>query len=166
VYEPLLPFSLASESIPSKEEIYNYTFRLPNHEAHEFNPAASAYLALILWDHKIILDIGDAALEDLKHDIRPLLDSTWGDEVDRDFKVPKYDTLRQKSIIVWSTFTWDVKKQGAKAWMPKKFVDMLVSKAFVCGLYRIDVWVPVGTAHISVASAVKRGEKWTDQSMS
>jgi hypothetical protein len=81
----------------------NYSLR--NHEIDQFNTVASAYLALILWDQHLILDIGDAAVEDLHHDIRPLLDSSWGDEIDRDFKGSKYDTLRDKGIIVWSTVT-------------------------------------------------------------
>jgi hypothetical protein len=153
IYEPILSFSVASETIPSEDEIYNYTFYLRNHEIDQFNTAASANLALILWDHHLILDIGDAAIEHLHHNIRPLLDSSWGDEVDRDFKGPKYDTLRDKGIIVWSTVTWDVKKKQAKAWMPKKFV---------CELYRTDIWISVGMFPTPVSVAVKRGVKWTE----
>jgi hypothetical protein len=166
IYEPILPFSVASETIPSEDEIYNYTFYLRNHDIDQFNTATSAYLALILWNHHLILDIGDAAIEHLHHNIRPLLDSSWGDEVDRDFKGPKYDTLRDKGIIVWSTVTWDVKKKEAKAWMPKTFVDMLIRKKFVCELYRTDVWISVGMFPTPVSVAVKRGAKWTELSTS
>ena len=60
IYQPILPFCRASESIPSEDEIYNYTFYLHNHEKDEFNSAVSACLALILWDQHLILDIGDA----------------------------------------------------------------------------------------------------------
>jgi hypothetical protein len=97
-----------------------------------------------LWNQHLVLDIGDAAVEHLQYDIRPLLDSSWGDETDQDFAGPKYDTLRENSIIVWSTVTWDVTKKEAKAWMPKTFVDMLIRRGFVCELYRTDIWIPVG----------------------
>jgi hypothetical protein len=96
IYEPILPFSLASKTIPPKDEIYNYTFYLRNHEIDEFNRAASAYLTLILWDQHLILDIGDAAVEHLQYDIRPLLDSSWGDEMDQDFYGPKLRHLERE----------------------------------------------------------------------
>jgi hypothetical protein len=105
------------------------------------------------------------AVEYVQNDIRPLLDSSWGDEVDRDFEGPKYDTLRDKGIIVWSTVTWELTKE-ANAWMPKTFVHMLISRGFVCELYRTDIWIFVRMFPTPFSVAVKRRMKWTELSTS
>ncbi|KUJ24365.1 uncharacterized protein LY89DRAFT_19491 [Mollisia scopiformis] len=163
IFEPLLPFALTSEAIPADDDVYHYTFHLPSHEKNRENAAASAYLALGFWDIRFVPRLGIIALQ---HDLRALLDPSWGDEVDRDFQGPAYEKFREKGLFLWSTITWDGEKKEASAWMSKSFVDSLVENKFHCGLYRTDNWtsiVPVTTAE-NVRDAVKMGRKWNRSS--
>lgn len=159
MFAPLLLFVLTSDEIPAEDEIYQYAFHLPNHKKDRQNTDASAYLTLVFWDQSLVLGTGKLALQ---RDLRALLDPSWGDEVDRDFKGATYEKLREDGLIVWSTMTWDHNRKEASAWMPQTFVDGLVEKKFKCGLYRTDTWTPIASVltAISVSDAVKKGRKW------
>ncbi|KAF8865274.1 hypothetical protein BDZ45DRAFT_441521 [Acephala macrosclerotiorum] len=109
----------------------------------------------------MILDIAAAAIEDFEQDIRPLLDPTWIDEVDKDYKGLNYDKLRENGLVVWSTIIWDWKK-AVSAWMLKNFIDGLVKKGISCGLYRTGVWTPVSSMRNIVKAAARQGRRWNE----
>ncbi|KAF7947548.1 hypothetical protein EAE96_008634 [Botrytis aclada] len=138
MFMPLVHFSLASSAIPAQNDIYRYTFPFPSAFSYQEMPNT---LKLIFWSHRYFMDLGDTGTSSFINDIRPLLDPTWGDEMDSRFKGSKFDTFREKGLIVWSTMEWDVKAKEASAWMPSTLVNGMIRQGgWSCGLFRIDTW--------------------------
>lgn len=48
----------------------------------------------------------------LRYDSRSLFDPSWG-EIDSRVRGPKFDEMRQKGLIAWSTVKWDTKEKAS-----------------------------------------------------
>jgi hypothetical protein len=94
--------------------------------------------------------------------LRVLFDPSWGDEVDSSFRGPSFDRIREKGLVVWSTFTWDIGSRKASAWMPKTVVDGFCKKGWACGVFRTDIWRALFQMPVSVKDSVTKGERWVD----
>jgi hypothetical protein len=157
-FQSLLPFAVTSPLVPKVNSIYKYTFHLPRSMPHQ---AQSLSLALLFINNRLVALLGDTGLETIVRDIRAALDPSWG-EVNSSVKGPKWETFREKGLIIWTTFTWDVYHKTASAWMPESFVNgvLLDEEGWGCGLYRTDIWAPTSDVPALVARCVSKCEKW------
>ncbi|MCJ1447172.1 MAG: hypothetical protein MMC23_007682 [Stictis urceolatum] len=154
IFQPLLQMELVHMYIPEISSIYHYTFELKDSELW-LRPDLSN-LVLVFWDHGPFLD---AAGGGAPHDLRPLLDPSWG-EVSPQMGHPKVQHFREKGVAVWSTFEFDVGKKVVKVVMDKEFVDMCKRKRWWMGLWRTDMWCRAFTLPVEVRFAVQKGERW------
>ncbi|TGO68988.1 hypothetical protein BOTNAR_0017g00340 [Botryotinia narcissicola] len=159
MFMPLLPFSLESSAIPAQNDIYRYTFPFPSVISHQELPNT---LILVFWSLKYFMDLGEMGSWSFINDLRPLLDPTWGDEMDSRFRGSKSDTFRQKGLIVWSTMEWDVEAQEAIAWMPGTLVNKMIRQGdWNCGLFRTDTWQRCWQKPLMMKD-VRRDEVWEE----
>jgi hypothetical protein len=147
LFQPLLSFTLTSPLVPERSTIYEYTFHLPSYS--NADPQHSC-LALVFTNPVLS---GPHMLA-LAHDVRTALTDEDGGIV----KGPDWEVFREKVIVVWTTFTWDLKEEKARAWIPESLLEMVV--LWACGLYRTDVCWPVFHVPALVAQAVSKGERW------
>lgn len=162
LFEPLLPFSLASPKCPKENEISNYHFTIPSYD--NFNPRTSN-LMLFFFNMASFGDPSGPSYTTMQqatiHNFRALLDPSLGDEVDGSFKGPAFENLRSKALIVWSTFVWDEKARVASAWMPNELVDRMEAEmSWMVGMVRTDTWGAVVSRPAMVIDAVKKQESW------
>lgn len=107
--------------------------------------------------------MGNLGRKTFKRDIRPLLDPTWGDQKDSQYKGPKFDAFREKGVIVWSTLEWDAEAREARAWMPSALVSRMVGELdWFCGLFRTDTWEACWEKQSVAVSKARKGEMWVD----
>ncbi|KAF7945713.1 uncharacterized protein EAE97_004751 [Botrytis byssoidea] len=159
MFMPLLPFSLESSAIPAQNDIYRYTFPFPSVISHQELPNT---LILVFWSLKYFMDLGEMGSRSFINDLRPLLDPTWGDEMDSRFRGSKSDTFREKGLIVWSTLEWDVEAQEATAWMPCTLVNRMIRQGdWNCGLFRTDTWQRCWQKPLMMKD-VRRDEVWEE----
>ncbi|KAH6667863.1 hypothetical protein B0J14DRAFT_173642 [Halenospora varia] len=162
LFQTLLPFSLSkSLSIPSLDEIHEYAFHLHNYNSMLPQPSC---LILAFWDNDYLDALepggGHFSTFQFRMDIRPVIDPSWGDEVDAETKGKKFREFREKHIVFWSTFDFDVKKQVARAWIPRSLVEEWVKKGWAVGLWRTDVWGAMWGGVDYVKRTTKRGRRW------
>lgn len=161
MFEPLLPFSLISSTVPNRNDIHKYTFQMPKYGS--FDGATSANLTFVMWDNRFISvrggEPGEIGREDISNNLRDILDAS-SSELDPYLNGTKIDSFREKGVSIWSTFRWDLEKTLVSAWIPRSFVEMASREAWVCNLYRVDGWVDIYTASTPVKSAVKKAESW------
>ncbi|KAA8567589.1 hypothetical protein EYC84_008064 [Monilinia fructicola] len=109
IFEALLPFSLPSlPMIPQTFEINNYKFSMNNVVHDRNNSVFSTHLALVFWDHYLLLQCGDFVEDNFFANLRGLLDPSWGDEHCDAYKGTKVETLREKGLVIWTTIGYDV----------------------------------------------------------
>ena len=159
LFQPLLPFSLISPKVPALEDIYKYSFQLTEYDN---SGAQASCLALVFLHSGFLKPLGTVGFEAVKTNLRPILDPSWGDEVDAELKGPDFEALREKGIALWSTLTFDVQTKVASAWMPESFVEMVSAEMWAVGLYRTDTWWPTFDIPTVVKESMRRGEKWSD----
>ena len=158
LFQPLLPFSLTSPNIPEAHDIYNYHFHIPEYINERAQPSC---LALVFMNCEVA-SLGKVGSEAFGMNLRPVLDPSWGDEVEAKWKGAGFESLREQGLVMWSTFTFNVEKKIASAWMPEKFVEMVSGNMWAMGLYRTDTWWLALDVPTLVNKAVTRGEKWSD----
>ncbi|KAB8297733.1 hypothetical protein EYC80_001535 [Monilinia laxa] len=169
IFVPLLPFNLESSSLPAQNDIYRYTFHLPGSKRY---PEWPINLALIFWCDKYLVNLGDMGRQSFMNNIRPLLDPTWGDEMNSQFKGANFDTFRKKGLIIWSTIELNVQTWKVKVWMPSPLVDFIIQRGekneeskWYCGLFRTDTWEKWWD-YPGLVSDAEKGEKWEDDVVS
>ncbi|KAF7903646.1 uncharacterized protein EAF01_006695 [Botrytis porri] len=82
--------------------------------------------------------------------------------MDSRFKGSKFDTFREKGLIVWSVIDWDVKTEEASAWMSSTMVNSMIKQGdWSCGLFRIDTWQRCWQQPLMMKD-VRKGEVWKD----
>jgi hypothetical protein len=157
LFQPLLPFTVTSPLVPDISSIYKYNFAIPSYFPKQ---TQSASLALVLIDSLLIAPLNKTDFTVLMTDLRAVLDPSWGDEVDGSVKGAQWEKLREKGLVIWTTFTWDVAQKQASAWMPESFVDgvLLKEQGWGCGLYRTDVWMPTFDRPAMVSELISKGE--------
>ncbi|CZT00196.1 uncharacterized protein RCO7_08382 [Rhynchosporium graminicola] len=99
---------------------------------------------------------------DLHSNFRCYLDPSWGDEVDDQFEHARYRKIRERGVVLWTTFEFDVKKKVASTWMPEELVVNLKSRDWECGMYRTDIWQPAFKIPEDMVEVVEKGERWVD----
>ncbi|KAA8570727.1 hypothetical protein EYC84_000122 [Monilinia fructicola] len=165
IFLPMLPFRLETSSLPAQNDIYRYTFPLTSSTR---SPAWPLNLTLVFWCDKYLRELGEVGRESLMNNLRPLLDPTWGDEMNSQFKGANFDAFRKAGVIVWSTIELDVQTWTARVWMPRSLVVSMIQKGerhagstWRCGLFRTDTWERCWDSPGLVSDA-ERGERWED----
>ncbi|KAH8665117.1 hypothetical protein BGZ60DRAFT_516386 [Tricladium varicosporioides] len=164
LFEPILPFQVADELTPRKEEIYQYNFHLPGYD--NSNPQPSC-LALLFMSHNYTSSIpNNAAMDRLKLHPRSLLDPA-AYESEASLKSSQFEALRGNGLVLWSSFTFDVENKVASAWMGEGFIDMvggMDGDQWTVGLFRTDIWEPAFKVPELVTESVQKGERWNGDS--
>ncbi|TGO77146.1 hypothetical protein BELL_0121g00190 [Botrytis elliptica] len=159
IFSPILPFVLESQKIPSQEDIHKYTFPLEKMYTVQEMPNN---LTLLFWSDKLFREVGQVGFCAMYQNIRPLLDPTWGDEMDAQFKGIQFKTFREKGMVLWSTIEWNLETSEASAWMPSSLMDRMIrERDWGCGLFRTDTWERCWDK-LSLVSNARKGEKWED----
>lgn len=154
-FQPLLPFRLNMESLPPLDSIRRYTIYLPS--VSPVAPAATC-LALVFFDEKVFYSSIRSVF-----DLRPALDSIWA-EVDSEFAKSSMKKLRESGLAVWTTFRWDVVHNVAHIYIYEKFVEMIKTKDWVCGLGRTAEYEPISDLSERARNAIEPEARWTDLS--
>jgi hypothetical protein len=157
MFRPQIGFALLEHVLPPESTIWKYSFCGLDYVG--FSPQLNC-LVLVFWDDKMLRATGDACMMDL----RPLLDPSWGDEVDADWRGERFERFRERGVAVWSSAAWGIERRVATAWMPEEFVRMLEREEWRCGLWRSDIWVPAFLTSSVAGDVVKKGERWVDVS--
>ena len=157
LFQPLLPFQLTSKSVPALKDIYKYTFYLPDYLS---TLPSDNSLALVLMDKFLMCPLMHAQCDHDQFDLRPLLDPSWGDEVDGFFEGKPYEILRGKGIAVWTAVEWEVEARLASVWTNEEFVRSCIEKEWYVGLFRTDIWMQVWSVPALVKTAVKKGKRF------
>ncbi|KAI9649867.1 hypothetical protein NHQ30_002449 [Ciborinia camelliae] len=105
LFMPLLPFKLMSSPLPDQKDTYRYTFPLADYVSSQEWPNN---LTLVFWSHEYYMDLDEVGLRSFRYNLRPLLDPTWGDEMESQLKGGKFDASREDGLIVWSTIELDI----------------------------------------------------------
>jgi hypothetical protein len=164
VFDPLLPFSLPTNLypfIPPISDVLSYSFHLKDYERVQYF-AGTNCLLLVFWNQQMKKDTFD---EDLVwKDLRLILDPSWGDEVDINFKGKAFEAFRNKGVLVWSAFNWDLESKTATVWMSKTIASSIIENDWAVGMFRSDNWTCL-TNHMSpplARNVVTVGNKWED----
>ncbi|TVY65622.1 hypothetical protein LSUE1_G006743 [Lachnellula suecica] len=164
IFQPLLPFSVP-KNVLSLEPIYGYNFYLQS-----YVPMAGQIncLVLVLWNDDCLNSVGDELLggvSSMHRDLWPVMDPSWGDEVDKIFKGSACEKFRETEAVFWSTFKCDLKTKIATAWMPESMVQEAKNKGWACGLWRTDIWRQMFFEPDYVKVAASRGTKWVEDAL-
>jgi hypothetical protein len=177
LFQPLLPFSLASQTIPPLSTIHSCTITFPSYTP--YSPQQTCLL-LVFYNPVLFPSMSPrpATLTSPypqlpPPSLRPLLDPRPASEIDPSFSGPRYTRFREEGVACWTSFSWDAASRTARAWLPTTFVDALVKEEWCCALWRVDLWCPfagggigggegMGTKASRVADVVVKGEAWKD----
>ena len=152
LFQPLLPFRLDMQSLPTLESIRQY--KVSFNDVFPLAPAATC-LALVFYDAKLFY------ASKLTHELRSTLDSSWG-EIDSDFKHKNHRKLREEGIAVWTTFQWDVVNNVASIYMPEGFVETIKDRDWECSLWRTDEYELVSRPLERARKSIRAEGRWVD----
>lgn len=155
MFRPQVGFALLEHVLPPEGAIWRYRFCGLDYAdlMGQLN-----CLVLVFWDDDLMEATGQA----WRRDLRGLLDPSWGDEVDEDWRGKRFERFREKGVVMWSAAGWEREERVATAWMPEELVRMMEEKGWLCGLWRTDLWIPSFSQPNVVKDVVKRGERWVD----
>lgn len=177
LFQPLLPFSLASRTIPPLSTIHSYTIAFPSYTSYS---SQQTCLLLVFYNPLLFPSMSPrpstltlSPTQAPPPSLRPLLDPSPASEIDPSFCGPQYTRFREEGVACWTSFSWDAASRTARAWMSTTLVDKLVKEDWCCALWRVDLWCPVagggigggegkGTKSCKVADIVVKGEAWHD----
>ena len=157
MFRPQIGFGLLDHALPPERAIWQYSFCGLDYVP--LRPQLNC-LVLVFWNDAMLSATGEAYMTNL----RPLLDPSWGDEVDESWKGERFERFRERGVVLWSAAAWQREKRVATAWMPEEFVHMAEKERWLCGLWRTDIWVPAFLLPSVVRDVVKKGERWVDVS--
>ncbi|TVY68941.1 hypothetical protein LSUE1_G008491, partial [Lachnellula suecica] len=98
--------------------IHKYIFHLSSHTPCSPEPACLALVFTNPFYSSGLVSI-------LTQNLRAALDPSWRDEIDGKFRGAQWEAFREKAVVVWTTFEWDVESRKASAWMPEALVEMM-----------------------------------------
>lgn len=169
IFQPALPFSIPSPSIPAQDSIHEYTFSMPKNGM--FSSQVTARLSLVFTKPGIMESLATGPARNLNAIMRmgkppsyreyldPSMDEQGGDFVPIFVKQDGVN-FRKDGIVVWTTFNWDIDKLKASAWMHDGFVDKMIAENWECCPVRVDSWRPVYDEAPLVKNIVKKGKCW------
>lgn len=154
IFQPILPFSVPSSSIPDVNDVHKFTFTF---ESYQNYLAGISCLFLVFIDPSFITNF-DTQLPVLMRDIRKALDPAT--------KAVGFDELREKGLVVWSTCEWNEDKREMSAWIDESIVERLSEIGgggrgrWAVGVWRSDIWSCVTVPLSEVKEVIRKGERW------
>lgn len=158
LFEPTLPFSVASTIKPKPSSIHEYKIHL---EPSPVDQSDLPVNMLIFFDEKLMEDAVGLSGWLTPPSVRPAMHpESIGSSLDS--SAEKYRILRERGLRVITTFTFDSKEQRATVWMAEEVMEeMRQGHSWHVGMWRTDDWicralpVLVGQRH-----TVTKGDRW------
>ena len=152
IFQPMLPFSIISSSLPKPDAIHLYTISFSSLHINYHRDRLPVFALVFYNNHMLKKMTGERSPTTLNWRLLFYHAS--------DFKSDDLDQLRENGLILWSSFEWERRKERASVWMRKDFGDKCLSSRDWCvGIVRTDTWRLV-TMPGRAKDVMVEGKKW------
>lgn len=164
IFQPFLPFSIVTSSLPPPSAVYEYHLSAPDNAGGSPIPSNERQVwILVFHDARLWRKVYDNRSFQ-SYDLRALLDSS------NDGRLPKAEAklagvLREKGILVVSTFEYEAKTKRAKLWMVENTMDaMIESGCWRVGLWSTENWRSCDSVLLTKGGTrgLMKGKRWFD----
>lgn len=164
IFQPFLPFTVVTSSLPSPSAVYEYHLSAPDNAKGLPIPSNERQVwILVFHDATIWREIyDDKSFQSC--DLRSLLDSSNHSSLPKP-KAKRAERFREKGVLVVSTFEHEAKTKRARLWMVEdKMYAMVQGGRWRVGLWSTETWqccdlVPLINGG---ARGVTKGKRWFD----
>ena len=164
IFQPFLPFTVITSSLPPLSAVYEYHLSTPNNAKGLLIPSNERQVwILVFHDARLWREVYDDTPFQ-SYDLRALLDSSNDDKLPRP-KAKRAKTFREKGILVVSTFEYEANSKRAKLWMVEDKMDAMVeSGCWRVGLWSTENWRSCDSVPLTAGGArgLTKGKRWFD----
>ena len=133
IFQPMLPFSIISSALPKPDAIHLYTISFSSLHINYHHDRMPIFALVFYNSHMLKTVIGERHPANLNWRLLFYHAS--------ESKLDVLDQLREKGLILWSSFEWERRKERASVWMRKDCGDKCLNSSDWCvGMLRTDTW--------------------------
>ena len=140
IFQPFLPFTIVTSSLPPPSAVYEYHLSAPDNAGGSPIPSNERQVwILVFHDARLWREVySDTSFQ--SYDLRAMLDSSSDGTLPKP-EAKRAEKLREKGILVVSTFEYEAKTKRAKLWMVEDRMDAMVeSDCWKVGLWSTENW--------------------------
>ena len=154
-FQPMLPFSVITSSLPSPNSIYPYTISLSAQRLDSTDDHCAEH-GLLFFNQKAIVEVVGEDLPRFMSDWRALFtDGLVGATTSTE---ERYLTpLRESGLVLCSAFEFEPRMEPATVWLREDFADRIVGdEAWRVCILKTDVW-RVATMAVKSRESMRKG---------
>lgn len=164
IFQPFLPFTVVTSSLPSPSAVYEYNLSAPDNTGGLPLPSFERQVwILVFHDARLWHEIYDDTPFQ-SSDLRSLLDSSSEGRLPKP-EAKRARTFREKGVLVVSTFEYEAKTKRVKLWMVEDIMDAMVgSGCWKVGLWSTETWRSCDSVTLTRGGArgLTKGKRWFD----
>ena len=164
IFQPFLPFTIVTSSLPPPSAVYEYHLSAPNNAAGLLIPSNERQVwILVFHDARLWREVYDNTRFQ-SYDLRALLDSSGDGRLPKQ-KDKRAETFREKGVLVVSTFEYEAKTKRVKLWMVEDKMDAMAESGFWrVGLWSTEIWRSCDSVPLIEGGArgLTKGKRWFD----
>lgn len=164
IFQPFLPFTVVTSSLPSPSAVCEYHLSVLDNAGGLPIPSNERQVwILVFHDAKLWREVyDDKSFQSC--DLRGLLDSSSDSRLPKP-EAKRAEKVREKGVLVVSTFEYEAKKKRAKLWMiEEKMYAMVESGHWRVGLWSTETWRSCDSVPVTNGGrcGFRKGKRWFD----